>query len=84
MARATEQTCVSTREDDVLSWEGSNRRQRCRLFGELWAMETLKNQLIVRMDGEIMWFGLPSVDTDIDMRFHVLQRLSAAVPMGHR
>ena len=21
------------------------------------------------MDGEIMWFGLPSVDTDIDMRF---------------
>ncbi|MBK00947.1 MAG: hypothetical protein CL464_00620 [Acidimicrobiaceae bacterium] len=24
----------------------------------------------VRLDGEIMWFGLPSVDADIDMRFN--------------
>ena len=38
----------------------------------------------VRMDGEIMWFGLPSVDSDIEMRFHKFfrKRLSAASTYG--
>ena len=38
----------------------------------------------VRMDGQIMWFGLPSVDSDIEMRFHKFfrKRLSAASTYG--
>ena len=33
--------------------------------------ETFRESVdLVRADGEIMWFGLPSVDHDIDMRFH--------------
>ena len=38
----------------------------------------------VRMDGEIMWFGLPSVDADIDMRFNKFfrKRLHAASTYG--
>jgi L-iditol 2-dehydrogenase len=38
----------------------------------------------VRMDGGIMWFGLPSVDADINMRFHKFfrKRLHAASTYG--
>jgi len=38
----------------------------------------------VRIDGQIMWFGLPSVDQDIDMRFHKFfrKRLRAASTYG--
>ena len=38
----------------------------------------------VRMDGQIMWFGLPSGDSDIEMRFHKCfrKRLSAASTYG--
>ena len=38
----------------------------------------------VRIDGEIMWFGLPSVDADIEMRFHKFfrKRLHAASTYG--
>ncbi|MDP7067838.1 MAG: zinc-binding dehydrogenase [Acidimicrobiales bacterium] len=79
--------CVHAREDDMHSAVGdlTGGNGVDYLVEAVGRSETFRESVDhVRMDGEIMWFGLPSVDADIDMRFYKFfrKRLQAASTYG--
>lgn len=86
-ARYGADVCVNASEDSLRDVV----REHTRGKGADYVVEAvgrsetfLDSVELVRMDGELMWFGLPSVDADIPVRFYKLfrKRLKASSIYG--